>query len=288
MDCKEIFDNVLSREGLYKNIPDPFATTDLTAQENIRVMNQLIRELTIENSLSDLLEEATFRTYKKWESRPVVTGEVLYSGLSRYICERGGISTVDPASSPRLINTSFSDTDGIQWKCLGACNQYPFEYIADDIASIDTGTVMNMSQGCAMTALNAHQWATLDANSSNCGTTGMYCVKNNSIYLFNGLADDTEIKFAYYTSKPVISGGKRVEIFGSGNDTCKIPALLLVYGTVSRYLSDKDIGNYEKFEQRYKELLDLYNARGQAPQQIDMSGETLSDASNYSDGDWNV
>lgn len=288
MNCKEIFDNILSREGLYKNIQDPFASTDLVAQENIRILNQLVRELTIDNSLSDLLDDASFRTYKKWKAGAVNGGDIVYSGVCRYLCEVGGNSEIDPATLDLEHKASFYANDGVQWKCLGDWNQYPLEDIADDIASIDTGTVMNMSQRCPMVALNAHQWAVLDASSTSSGTTGLFCIKDNSIYVFGGLPEDTEIKFWYYTSKPVISGENKQETFTSGNDTCKIPALILIYGTVFRYLSDKDIGNYEKFGQKYRELLDSYIARGQAPQQISLAGGIVKGLSNYTDGNWNV
>ena len=42
MNCKEIIDNVLSREGLYRVIADPFATTDLIVQENIRILKDTV------------------------------------------------------------------------------------------------------------------------------------------------------------------------------------------------------------------------------------------------------
>jgi hypothetical protein len=287
MNCKEIFDNILSREGLYKNIQDPFASTDLIAQENIRILNELVRELTIDNSLSDLLDDVSFKTYKKWKAGTVNGGDIVYSGVCRYLCEVGGNSVIDPATLDLEHKASFYADDGVQWKCLGDWNQYPLEYIADDIASIDTGTVMNMTNRCPLVAINAHQWAVMEANGTS-SSNGYYCVKDNSIYLFKGIEDDTVIKFAYYTSKPVISGDKKQETFTSRNDTCKIPALILIYGTVFRYLSDKDIGNYEKFGTKYEYLLGKYIARGQAPQQISLSGGTVGRISNYTDGDWNV
>lgn len=287
MNCKEIFDNILSREGLYKNIQDPFASTDLIAQENIRILNELVRELTIDNSLSDLLDDVSFKTYKKWKAGTVNGGDIVYSGVCRYLCEVGGNSVIDPATLDLEHKASFYADDGVQWKCLGDWNQYPLEYIADDIASIDTGTVMNMTNRCPLVAINAHQWAVMEANDTS-SSNGYFCVKDNSIYLFKGIEDDTVIKFAYYTSKPVISGDKKQETFTSGNDSCKIPALILIYGTVFRYLSDKDIGNYEKFGTKYEDLLGKYIARGQAPQQISLSGGTVGRISNYTDGDWNV
>lgn len=288
MNCKEIFDNILSREGLYKNIQDPFASSDLIAQENIRILNELVRELTIDNSLSELLDEATFKTYKQWVSGAYVGGDIVYSGICRYLCEVGGNSTIDPATLDLTHNASFLGEDGVQWRCLGDWNQYPLKDIADDIASIDTGTVMNLTERCPMTAINAHQWAVMEASSTSVGTTGLFCIKDDSIYIFKGLSDDTEIKFWYYTSKPVDSGGIKKEVFASGNDTCKIPSLLLIYGTVFRYLSDKDIGNYEKFGTKYMDLLGKYTARGQAPQQISLDGGITTGLSNYTDGNWNV
>lgn len=288
MNCKEIFDNILSREGLYKNIQDPFASTDLIAQENIRILNELVRELTIDNSLSDLLDDASFRTYKKWRVGKVEQGQIVYSNDKRYLCIVGGTSLKDPYSLGNKVGEEYKDTTyATTWKCLGDWNQYPLEYIADDIASIDTGTVMNITNRCPLVAINAHQWAVMEANDTS-SSNGYFCVKDNSIYLFKGIEDDTVIKFAYYTSKPVISGDKKQETFTSGNDTCKIPALILIYGTVFRYLSDKDIGNYEKFGTKYEDLLGKYIARGQAPQQISLSGGTVGRISNYTDGDWNV
>ena len=136
MNCKEIFDNILSREGLYKNIQDPFASTDLVAQENIRILNQLVRELTIDNSLSDLLDDASFRTYKKWKAGAVNGGDIVYSGVCRYLCEVGGNSEIDPATLDLEHKASFYANDGIQWKCLGDWNQYPLEDIADDIIEL--------------------------------------------------------------------------------------------------------------------------------------------------------
>ena len=287
MNCKEILENILSRAGLYKNIPDPFASTDLVVQENIRILNQLVRELTIDNSLSELIDEAEFRTYSKWKVGKVEQGQIVYSKDKRYLCVVAGTSLRDPYSLGKENNKEYKDSAySTTWKCLGDWNQYPLEDIADDIASIDTGTVMNKTQRQKMIALNAHQWAVLDASSTSAGE--MFCIRDNSIYLFNGIEDGDVIKFAYYTSKPVISGDERKETFGSGNDTCKIPPLLLIYGTVYRYMSDKDIGNFDKFGQKYMELLTAYNARGQAPQQIDLAGGIGGELSNYTDGNWNV
>ena len=63
MTVKEMIDVVLSREGLYRNIQNPFATTDLIVQENIRIMNELIDDVILKNSLSDLLQLCEFTTY---------------------------------------------------------------------------------------------------------------------------------------------------------------------------------------------------------------------------------
>ena len=90
MNCKEILENILSRAGLYKNIPDPFASTDLVVQENIRILNQLVRELTIDNSLSELIDEAEFRTYSKWKVGKVEQGQIVYSKDKRYLCVVAG------------------------------------------------------------------------------------------------------------------------------------------------------------------------------------------------------
>ena len=290
MNCKEIIDNVLSREGLYRVIADPFATTDLIVQENIRILNQLVKALVLKNSLSDLLRECKFRTYQEFSAgTELVVGAVIYSGPYRYRCVNAAIPQIDPATLGLQPGESGEGADDVQWECLGDWNQYPFADLADDIASIDTATMMNLDQRVEMTALNMHQWAKLKASAVAVGTTGLYTVRNKSIYIFPGLAPNTPISFLYYTSKPIIGvNGDIKPEFKAADDDTEIPAQILILGTAYRYLKDKDIGRWDQLEIEYNTALSAYEARGTAPQQIDIAGGVTVNASNYSDGNWNV
>lgn len=285
-----MIDTILSREGLYKNIQDPFSVNDLIVQENIRILNELINDIILKNSLSDLLKECQFVTYKQWQNGDAYTlNEIVYSGKYRYQCGFAGTSTVDPASLNLQPGDSATGSDFIVWKCLGDWNQYPFADLADDCAGIDTGTMVNMNQRLPMQAINMHQWMVMKANSVSVGTTGIFNIRDKSIYIFPGLAPETKIQFLYYTEKPIIaSDGTRKHQFDNSTDTTVIPAEILMLGTIYRYLKDKDIGNWAEVEQEFYSTLRDYEARGQAPQQIDLAGGALRNASNYSDGNWDI
>ena len=290
MTVKEMIDVVLSREGLYRNIANPFATSDLIVQENIRIMNELIDDIILKNSLSDLLRLCEFSTYKQWASGDTVQlNEVRYSGKYRYKCLFAGTSTDDPANLGLKPGDTGTGSDSIVWECMGDWNQYPFKELADDCAGIDTGTMMNMNQRLPMQALNMHQWMVMKASSVQVGTTGLFNIRDKSIYIFPGLADGTQIQFLYYTELPVIaSDGTRKAKFDNSTDTTVIPEQILMLGTMYRYLKDKDIGNWSEVEKEYYETLRDYESRGQAPQHIDLAGGALRDASNYSDGNWDI
>lgn len=290
MTVKEILDVVLSREGLYRNVPNPFATTDLIVQENIRIMNELINDIVIKNSLSDLLRLCEFTTYNQWiDTNAYEVGDTIYSGKYRYKALLAGMSTVDPATLGLKPGETGTGSDGVTWQCMGDWNQYPFAELADDCAGIDTGTMVNMNQRVPMQAVNMHQWMVLKANSVSVGTTGIFNIRDKSIYIFPGLADGTPIQFLYYTEKPIIaSDGTRKHKFDNSTDTTIIPEEILMLGTVYRYLKDKDVGNWSEVEQEYYSTLRDYEARGHAPQQIDLAGGTLRDVSNYSDGNWDI
>ena len=290
MNVKEMLDVVLSREGLYKNIPNPFATTDLIVQENIRIMNELINDIILKNSLSDLLYLCKFKTYSHWESgKTYVLNDVVYSGKYRYKCLVTGTAADDPVELGLTPGQNGAGADGITWECVGDWNQYPFKELAPDCAGIDTATMVNMNQRLPMQAVNMHQWMVLKASSVAVGTTGIFTIREKSIYIFPGLADGTDIQFLYYTELPVVaSNGDRKSKFDNSTDTTIIPEEILMLGTIYRYLKDKDIGNWGEVEQEFYSTLRDYEARGQAPQQIDLAGGALRDVSNYSDGNWDI
>jgi len=290
MTVKEILDSVLTREGLYRNIPNPFATTDLIVQENIRVLNELLEDIVHKNSLSELLRKVSFTTYLQWASGIFYSvGNVIYSGDYRYECMVAGTSTVDPVSLDLTPGNMDTASDGVMWKCLGDWNQYPFADLAPDCAGVDTATMMNMNQRVPMQAVNMHQWMLMEASSVAVGTTGIFCIRDRSIYIFPGLADGTKINFLYYTMLPVIaSDGVQKAKFDNSTDTCLIPDQILLLGTVYRYLKDKDIGNWAEIEKEFEETVKQHEAQGQAPQQIDLAGGALKNASNLSDGNWYV
>lgn len=285
-----MLDVVLSREGLYKNVPNPFATTDLIVQENIRIMNELINDIILKNSLSDLLRECSFKTYAEWaKGTAYALNTVIFSGKYRYKVVVAGTSTVDPETLGLKPGETGSASDGVTWQCMGDWNQYPFKDLADDCAGIDTGTMMNMDQRLPMQALNMHQWMVMKASSVQVGTTGLFAIRDKSIYIFPGLAPETEIQFLYYTELPVIaSDGTRKARFTNSTDTTIIPEEILMLGTAYRYLKDKDVGNWGEVEQEYLSTLRDYEARGQAPQHIDLAGGALRNVSNYSDGNWDI
>ena len=285
-----MIDVVLSREGLYRNISNPFATTDLIVQENIRIMNELINDIVIKNSLSDLLRLCEFTTYNQFEAGGYVEAdETIYSGKYRYKAHLAGTTNTDPATLGLKIGETGSGADGVTYTCMGDWNQYPFIELADDCAGIDTGTMVNMDMRQPMQAINMHQWMVMKANSVSVGTTGIFNIRDKSIYIFPGLADGTNIQFLYYTEKPVIAqDGSRKHKFDNSTDTTVIPEEILMLGTIYRYLKDKDIGNWAEVEKEFMNTMRDYEARGHAPQQISLAGGTLKNASNYSDGNWDI
>lgn len=234
MTVKDIIDTILSREGLYRNIANPFSSTDLIMQENIRILNGLVEDLVQKNSLSELLKECTF---------------VIEDGKE----------------------------------------EYKFAELAEDCAGIDTGTMINLTTKQAMQAVNMHQWQILKASETAVGTTGIFNIRAKSIFVYPGLPAGTKISFLYYTNKPVIgTNGEIKSAFTSVSDTCLIPEQLLILGTVYKYLKDKDIGNWVGVEQEFNDQLHEHEAQGQAPQQIDLAGGILKNASNLTDGNWYV
>jgi len=291
MNVKEIMDNVLSREGLYRNVSNPFISQDLIVQENIRVMNELLEDIVHKNSLSELLRMCSFTTYKAFESGKTLIGgkDIIYSGDYRYTPVVSAAPTVDPATIGLNPGETGTASDGVQWKCIGDWNQYPFASLADDCAGIDTGTMVNLNQRVAMQAVNMHQWMVMKASSVAVGTTGIFNIRDKSIYIFPGLADGTPIQFLYYTNKPVVAAdGTKKAKFDNNTDTCLIPDQILLLGTTYRYLKDKDIGNWAEIEKEFLETLSQHEAQGQAPQQIDLAGGSLRNISNYSDGNWKI
>jgi hypothetical protein len=288
MTVKEMIDTILSREGLFKNEPNPFASSDLIVQENIRILNELIDDIILKNSLSDLLRECEFITYSQWASGASYSvGDIVYSDKYRYECKVSGTAANDPKDLNITPGNTETGADGIAWECLGDWNQYPFEKLAVDCAGIDTATMVNMNQRVPMQAVNMHQWMVMKASSVAVGTTGIFCIRDKSIYIFPGLADGTKVSFLYYTNLPIIaSDGTHKAKFTASSDTSLIPEQILMLGTTYRYLKDKDVGNWGEVEQEYYSTLKDYESRGQAPQQIDLAGGALKNASNYSDGNW--
>lgn len=290
MTVQDIIISAMTREGVYKNVPNIFSTTELLVQENVRVLNELLEDIIHKNSLSELLQECAFTTYQQFHSgETYAAGQVIYSGKYRYAQNTTSVAVDDPASLGLKPGESGTTPDGNTWNCLGDWNQYPFDTLAPDCAGIDTGTMVNLNQRVPMQAVNMHQWMVLKASSVAVGTTGIFNIRNRSIYIFPGLADGTPIQFLYYTMQPVVAAdGTRKEKFDNSSDTCLIPDQILLLGTTYRWLKDKDIGNWAEIEKEFYETLAQHEAQGQAPQQIDMAGGALKNVSNYSDGNWNI
>lgn len=288
MTVKEIIDNVLSREGLFRNVSNPFVSTDLIVQENIRVLNELIEDIIHKNSLSELLRLCQFTTYLPFTAgQTLMAGQVVYTKPYRYTPMVSAVVSASPATLGLKPGETGTTSDGVQWKCLGDWNQYPLADLAEDCAGVDTGTMVNMNQRVPMQAVNMHQWMVLKASSVAVGTTGIFNIRDKSIYIFPGLADGTPVEFLYYTMKPIISAdGTRKAKFDNPTDTSLIPDQILMMGTTYRYLKDKDIGNWGEVEKEFNETLRQHEAQGQAPQQISLAGGALRDTSNYSDGNW--
>ena len=113
MTVKDMLDVVLSREGVFKNVANPFASTDLIVQENIRIMNELINDIVLKNSLSDLLRECTFTTYKGFESGETLNvGDIRYSGKYRYSVVVGGGCVDNPETFGLKPGETGSTADG--------------------------------------------------------------------------------------------------------------------------------------------------------------------------------
>lgn len=279
MNFKEILDTIISREGLYRNVPNPFASTDLVIQENVRICNELVKELTVQNTFSELLKEATFYTYYTWKSNKQYNqGDIIAYGSYSYKCLNNHFS----------VASRTPDRDTTNWVLHASKTEYKLEDIAPDIKSIDTETMVNMTNKNVMTAVNMREWMSLKMSTVS-SSSGIWQQRGDSILLFPGLSEGTEIQFLYYTSKPVISaeGEKKVK-FTNVNDICLIPDSVLILGTAYRYLKDKDIGRWDELEKEYKEQKSLYEARTQSPQVINLLGGGSASYSNLPEGSWSI
>lgn len=279
MNFKEILDTTISREGLYRNVPNPFVSTDLVIQENVRICNELVKELTVQNTFSELLKEATFYTYHTWKSNTQYNqGDIVTYGSYSYKCLNNHRSNA--AQTP--------DRNTANWVQHASKTEYKLADIAPDIKSIDTETMVNITEREPMKSVNMREWMNLKL-STVYSSSGIWQQRGESILLFPGLAEGTEIQFLYYTSKPVISAeGEFKTSFTNINDMCLIPESVLILGTAYRYLKDKDIGRWDELEKEYREQKSLYEARTRSPQVISLLGGSISGGSNITEGSWRI
>ena len=280
MTFKEILDTTISREGLYRNVANPFVSTDLVIQENVRICNELVKEITTQNALTELLKEAVFYTYSTWKSNTQYeVGDFAVYGSYVYKCINSHVSDAGLTPDKAVLN----------WVQHASKTEYKLADIAPDIKNIDTETMINVGERLPMKAVNMREWMQLKLTSLSVAE-GIWQQRGDSILIFPGMPENTEIQFLYFTSKPVLSiEGEYKKAFTNVNDTCLIPDSLLILGTAYRYLKDKDIGRWDELEKEYFTQKSMYESRTRSPQTISLLGNGSGYvSSNITEGSWRI
>ena len=102
---KTILDNIMTRIGMYSAISNYFTSTEIHAQEVIRLLNALLKELTASVNFKEMLEPFDIYSYKEWKSNEVLSqGDIRYvlgntMDGNKYEVVQGGVSTTNPAET---------------------------------------------------------------------------------------------------------------------------------------------------------------------------------------------
>lgn len=280
--AKIILDNIMTRIGMYSAISNYFTSTEIHAQEVIRLLNALLKELTASVDFKEMLEPFDIYSYKEWkqgetlsrdEIRYVLTNEM---DGNKYTVIQGGLSTTDPGSIPSVKGDIFTTADGLQWRNDGDWCEYDLLKYIPDYQSISINTLVDFDRRLPLTGITDEQWQynrMYKIKSYN----GYYQLRGPRLYLFPGYLQNTHISGFYYSSKPVIdTDGTRQDQIMSQNDTVLLPDLLLELGVAYKWLMQKNLAGWSDVKETYDELLGTYISLSKTSKRIRISGEPIN------------
>ena len=280
--AKTILDNIMTRIGMYSAINNYFTSTEIHAQEVIRLLNALLKELTASVNFKEMLEPFYIYTYKEWKNNETLAaGEVRYvlsnsMDGTKYTVITGGHSTTSPASNPSVKGDVFTTSDGLTWRNDGDWCEYDLLKYIPDYKSISINTLVDFDRRLPLTGITDEQWQynrMYKIKSYN----GYYQLRGTRLYLFPGYLQNTHISGFYYSSKPVIdaSGVRQTQIV-SQNDNILLPDLLLELGVAYKWLMQKNLAGWDDIKATYDDLLDTYVSLSKTSKRIRLSGEPVN------------
>ena len=141
--AKTILDNIMTRIGMYSAIGNYFTSTEIHAQEVIRLLNALLKELTASVNFKEMLEPFDIYTYKEWKSNEALSqGDIRYvlsnaMDGNKYEVVQGGISTTNPSTVSSEKGDTF--TTSVTKAGIGSNLYPPSDTISDtDLVVYDT------------------------------------------------------------------------------------------------------------------------------------------------------
>lgn len=280
--AKTILDNIMTRIGMYSAINNYFTSTEIHAQEVIRLLNALLKELTASVNFKEMLEPFDIYTYKEWKNDETLSaGEVRYvlsnsMDGTKYTVITGGHSTTSPASNPSVKGDVFTTSDGLTWRNDGDWCEYDLLKYIPDYKSISINTLVDFDRRLPLTGITDEQWQynrMYQIKSYN----GYYQLRGTRLFLFPGYLQNTHISGFYYSSKPVIdaSGVRQTQIV-SQNDNILLPDLLLELGVAYKWLMQKNLAGWDDIKATYDDLLDTYVSLSKTSKRIRLSGEPVN------------
>lgn len=280
--AKTILDNIMTRIGMYSAISNYFTSTEIHAQEVIRLLNALLKELTASVNFKEMLEPFDIYTYKEWKlNESLSAGEIRYvlsnsMDGTKYTVITGGHSTTSPASNPSVKGDVFTTSDGLTWRNDGDWCEYDLLKYIPDYKSISINTLVDFDRRLPLTGITDEQWQynrMYQIKSYN----GYYQLRGTRLYLFPGYLQNTHISGFYYSSKPVIdaSGVRQTQIV-SQNDNILLPDLLLELGVAYKWLMQKNLAGWDDIKATYDDLLDTYVSLSKTSKRIRLSGEPVN------------
>lgn len=280
--AKTILDNIMTRIGMYSAISNYFTSTEIHAQEVIRLLNALLKELTASVNFKEMLEPFDIYTYKEWKLNEVLSQDDVRYVLSntmdgtKYVVVQGGLSSTNPASVSSEKGDVFTTSDGLQWKNDGDWCEYDLLKYIPDYKSISINTLVDFDRRLPLTGITDEQWQynrMYQIKSYN----GYYQLRGTRLYLFPGYLQNTHISGFYYSSKPVVdTDGTRQDQIHSQNDSILLPDLLVELGVAYKWLMQKNLAGWEDVKKTYDDLLGTYVSLSKTSKRIRLSGEPVN------------
>lgn len=280
--AKTILDNIMTRIGMYSAISNYFTSTEIHAQEVIRLLNALLKELTASVNFKEMLEPFDIYSYKEWKSNEVLSqGDIRYvlgntMDGNKYEVVQGGVSTTNPAETSSKKGDTFTTSDGLVWRNDGDWCEYDLLKYISDYKSISINTLVDFDRRLPLTGITDEQWQynrMYQIKSYN----GYYQLRGTRLYLFPGYLQNTHISGFYYSSKPVLDANNvRQAQITSQNDNILLPDLLVELGVAYKWLMQKNLAGWEDVKRTYDDLLGTYVSLSKTSKRIRLSGEPVN------------